>query len=731
MIVSNQPEVETLSIRTLGGLAIELEREARTATSTLLTNQTRLHFRTRTIEALLVYLACQRRPLSRDLLAEMLWPERTQEQARSNLRVAIHRLREQLDPYVVVTRQHLALNPEAPVALDYVQFETLPGCGRAGSRNQPSTAVTFWKAFISTTALNSSTGRCWKRERLHTLALAAWQQLVGQQAAAGALDAAIDSARQLLALDPLHEPTHRQLMRLLAQGGQRSAALAQYETCRQLLASELDVPPDDATTALYEQIRAGGPGRPAGAAPVPASRAAAPNTPANLPPQPTPLIGRGAELAQIEELLANPDCRLLTLLGVGGIGKTRLAVAAAARQVGSFADGVCFVPLAGVGTTEFVVGAIAEGLGLHVASNDPHTELVAYLRPLELLLVLDNFEHVVDAADEVAQLLQQAPRVKVLVTSRTRLHLREEWLSPLTGLSLADELAGEAATVFLHSARRVLPGFTGKGQEVAIAAICRQVEGLPLALELAASWVRVMPCAEIARQIETNFDFLAADVRNLPLRHRSLRALFDHSWRLLTPLEQEVLMRLSVFAGGWMPEEAAAVTGATLGLLLGLVDKSLVRAAGSGRFDFHELVRQYAAGKLAASGAASLLRQRHYAAYLQLLRRADSRLRRPDAGAWIARFLPEQDNLRASLQWTLDEERYEDAAWLMVAVHYFWFLSGHRYEGARWFTRLLPHLYRLPPDLHLASLICYYSFAYENRRVSTHGAYQGRTAAAD
>ena len=222
-----------------------------------------------------------------------------------------------------------------------------------------------------------------------------------------------------------------------------------------------------------------------------------------------------------------------------------------------------------------------------------------------------------------------------------------------------------------------------------------------------------MPCAEIVRQIATNFDFLAADVRNLPTRHRSLRALFDHSWRLLTALEQEVLMRLSVFAGGWMPEEASAVAGATLGLLLDLVDKSLVRAAGSGRFDLHELVRQYAAAKLAAGGAASLLRQRHYAAYLQLLRRADSRLRRQDAAAWIARLLPEQDNLRASLQWALNEDRYEDAAWLMVAVHYFWFLTGHRYEGARWFTRLLPQLDRLPPDLHLASLICYYSFSYE------------------
>jgi predicted ATPase/DNA-binding SARP family transcriptional activator len=712
MIVSNQPEVETLSIRTLGGLAIQLGREPRTATSSLPSNQTRVHFRTRTIEALLVYLACRQRPVSRDVLAEMLWPERTQEQARSNLRVAIHRLREQLDPYVAVSRQHLALNPSAAVAVDAAQFEAHLAAGELAA----ATALyrgDFLEGFYLDDSPEFEQWVLLERERLHMQALAAWQQIIAQQVAAGGTDAAINSARHLLVLDPLHEPTHRQLMRLLAQADQRGAALAQYETCRQLLASELAVPPDEVTTTLYEQIRAGAIVNRPEASPVTTGRTAASATKSSLPQQPTPLIGRSAELAQIDALLANPDCRLLTLLGAGGIGKTRLAVAAAARQEGSFADGVCFVALAGVGAPEFVAGAIAEGLGLQVGGSEPQAELLAYLRPLELLLVLDNFEHLLGAADTVAAMLQCAPRVKVLVPSRARLHLREEWLFPITGLSLTDGAAGEAGQLFLHSAQRVQPGFTGKGQEAAIAAICRQVEGLPLALELASSWVRLMPCAEIARQIQANLDFLAVDVRNLPLRHRSLRALFDHSWLLLTPMEQEVLMRLSVFAGGWTADESAQVAGATLTLLVGLADKSLVQAAGTGRFNLHELVRQYAAEKLATGGDVVTLRRRHYTAYLRLLRRADGHLRRQDAAAWIARLLPEQDNLRAALQWTLDEERYEDAAWLMVAVHYFWFLSGHRYEGATWFTRLLPHLRQLPPDLHLATLICYYSFAHE------------------
>ena len=217
-----------------------------------------------------------------------------------------------------------------------------------------------------------------------------------------------------------------------------------------------------------------------------------------LPPQPTPFIGRSAELAQLENLLADPDCRLLTLLGPGGIGKTRLAIEAATRQAGNFADGVCFVALAAVETAELLLVAVAQSLGLQTTSSDLQAEIAACLRPRQLLLVLDNFEQLVMAADTVAHLLQNAPRIKVLVTSRERLCLREEWLLPSTGLSLTKGLAGEAGQLFLRSAQQVQPGFTGSGQEAAIAAICRQVEGMPLALELAASWVRVMPCAEIA-----------------------------------------------------------------------------------------------------------------------------------------------------------------------------------------------------------------------------------------
>lgn len=688
---------EMLSIRTFGGLTIGLGHMIRP-----------LHFETRTVEALLVYLACQGRPLGRDVLAELLWPERTQEQARTNLRVAIHRLRQQLEPYLRVTRQDLALALDAPIYLDSRELEAYLAAGRLAE----ATAL-YQGDFLEGFYLDGSPAfEQWallERERLRNLVIAAYQQLITQATAAGQPDAAIAHAERLLQLDPLHEPTHRQLMRLLAQAGRRAAALAQYTLFCQIAEAELGVPPDETTTALYEQIRAGTLDqeirrkeeilRPLSAPPQ-----------YNLPPQPTPFIGRETELAQIGNLLANLDCRLLTLLGVGGLGKTRLAIETATRQAGNFADGVCFVALAPVGTADLVPVAIAQSLALQTTSSDLQAQIAAYLGPRELLLVLDNFEHVLEAAETVAHLLHSAPKVKALVTSRERLYLLEEWLLPIAGLPVTEGAAGEAGQLFLRSAQRVRPDFVARGQEQAIAAICRQVEGMPLALELAASWVRVMPCEEIARQLVHNPTILTTSLRNLPERHRSLRNLFDYSWRLLTLNEQSVLQRVSVFQGGWTLAEAEAVAGATLPLLLSLVDKSLVRLGDQNRFELHELIRQYGAEQLTASREGDVIRQRHYTTYLQLARTVDSTARGPEAATWFARLEPEQDNLRAAWQWTLDTQRFVDAAWLGVALGYIWTVRGQWYEGTRWLEQLLPHRHELSVELRLAILLTLYRF---------------------
>jgi hypothetical protein len=233
---------------------------------------------------------------------------------------------------------------------------------------------------------------------------------------------------------------------------------------------------------------------------------------------------------------------------------------------------------------------------------------------------------------------------------------------------------------------------------------------MPLALELAASWVRLMPCGAIARQIAADLGFLTTGLRNLPERHRSLRAVFDHSWHLLSADEQRVLRRVSLFRGGWTLEEAVAVAEATLPLLAGLVDKSLLRADAQGRFDMHELVRQYAAEQLAASGEGDALGQRYFTAYWQLARNADEQLRGPSAALWYARLDAEMGNLRAAWEWALATENFVDAAWLGVALSHFWSVHLNFQEAIFWLEHLLPHRHTLPNDLRLAILLALYHF---------------------
>ena len=416
----------------------------------------------------------------------------------------------------------------------------------------------------------------------------------------------------------------------------------------------------------------------------------------NLGARADSFIGREGELADLAALLAKPDARLVTLVGGGGAGKTRLATEAARGQLGSaaFKDGVIFVALGAVSSSTLIPSKIAEALGLELESGEtPLAQLRRHLGDKAALLVLDNFEHLLDGAPLLPGLLQSCPRLKLLVTSREGLNLKEEWRFPLSGLSFArrpeleprsgfgsDFGSGfDAPKLFMERARQVQPAFKADPDTLrAVHHICRLLHGYPLGLELAATLVRAVPCADVAGELERNLDFLTVSTRNLPERHRSLRTVFNYSWTLLTPEEQETLRKLAVFRGGFTRAAAAEIVGATVPALLSLVDKSLLRGEG-GRFDRHPLLCQYTQEKGAEHPEERAETEAKHAAYFS---RFSAGLRLefngPDPKGTLKRLEADFENCRAAWRWVLEKRR---APMMLDFTAAFWFYYGN-WEGS-------------------------------------------------
>jgi predicted ATPase/DNA-binding CsgD family transcriptional regulator len=417
-------------------------------------------------------------------------------------------------------------------------------------------------------------------------------------------------------------------------------------------------------------------------------------------------VGREADLAELAGLLATPACRLLTLVGPGGVGKTRLALRAAAeaRAGGAFADGVHVVALQPLASADLLAGAVADAAGLAPAgARDPTEHLLAGLRGRAALLVLDNFEHLLEGAALLPRLLAAAPGVRLLVTSREALALQEEWRYPVQGLpypagaGAADPEGPEgpegpeayaAVRLFAERARRGRRGFSLAEEGAAVARVCRLVEGLPLALELAAAWTSVLSCAEIATDLALGLDVLATRLRDVPERHRSMRAVFDGSWARLDDRQRAALARLSVFRGGFRREAAEAVAGAAPATLAALVDGSLLRLEPGGRYQLHELLRQYAEERLwEAPEAAAAAEARHGAYFAGWLGDLLPRLLGEGQGEALATLGADRDNVRAAWRWAVARA---DAAALGAAAPGIAELSlweGRFREGAGAFER--------------------------------------------
>jgi predicted ATPase/DNA-binding SARP family transcriptional activator/Flp pilus assembly protein TadD len=676
------------------------------------------------VRALLAHLAVEAdRAHHRDALVGLLWPDLPDKAARTNLRQALTTLREALGdataatPFLLVTRETVQFNPQSSYDLDVLVLETCLAECRSHSHRGPDRcrpcaarmkeAVAHYRGdFLAQFSLPDSTQfEEWtllKRERLRHGMLEMLAHLAAYHERRGEFEEAQRHVRRQLELDPWREEAHRQLMRLLAVSGQRSAALTQYESCRRALADGLGVGPERETIELYEHIRDG-------------ELSVDDDIKVHqrgLPVPPTALVGRERELTRLSELSSDPGCRLITITGPGGIGKTRLAIETARAEYPGFTDGAVVINLAPLGESAQIAPSILSGLGVPLeGQNDPERQLIDLLQNKELLLILDNFDHLLTGVSLIQTIMERAPSVTVLVTSRERLALQAEWLVELTGLECPDVEVNphlddfSAAQLFLQRARQVQNQFTPGEQEArAVARICRQVEGMPLAIELAAASVRHRSCVQLAEDLERDLHVLAATARDVPERHQSMRAAFEQSWRLLPDDERRVFTQLAVFRGGFDDEAAMQVAAASLPLLTALRDKSLLNRNPGGRYEMHELIRQYAGEKLFEAGGAEGAYARHLAYFVNLAEAAEPELIGEEQQRWLDRLQVEHNNLISAMTWAHKQDDVESIARLAGSLHAYWVIHSHFRLGRRWLESTLVQKDRLTTAIRARAL---------------------------
>jgi predicted ATPase/DNA-binding SARP family transcriptional activator len=617
--------------------------------------------------ALLSFLAVTGERHSRTELAGMLWGDLPDHRARANLRMVLLDLRKTLGRHLDVSAREIG--PGTGWLVDLADLPELlaSGDGRAAERLR-SLAGTELLAGLAVAGAPGFDEWLGNERRRVDRAITEGMGACARAMAAHDPERALSIARDLLALDPLDEAAHRLVMKLLDTTGRRAAALAQYETCRLILADELGVDPSPQTVVLRDRLLRADSQRDAGtsavsipsdADPAARTRTAVPLTRRDLPGWDAPLIGRADETARVKSLLTDGACRLLTLVGPGGVGKTRLAVAVASELSASFDDGVVFVALGalpGGSPTMTVAAELARAIDVAPWKDSPLDALRRAFIGRDVLVVLDNVEHL-DLHELLTGLLDTAPGLTVLATSRQRVGLGHEWLFDLEGLgfpkSVEDGLADAPAVIlFTNTARRVRTDFTIDDDPEAVLRICRLVGGLPLALELAAQWTHSLDTREVARLIGSDLDTLATDHGIVVDRQRSMRSVLEATWRLLDRSQDRTLARLSVFHGGFTVDAARAVTGASAADLGRLVDRCVVQRRPRARFDLHELLRQFAAERLNEDPSDAETARRRHAEYFASI----ATVQAPALAADLA-------NLRAATRWLIahgDEDRLAD-----------------------------------------------------------------------
>ena len=635
----------------------------------------------------------------RERIAGMLWPDATDENAHNNLRHALWRLRRAVPEELVITDRiairwpangnwqvdvsALTAAPTEKAGADAL----IPGLSAYGGELLPG----FYDEWIAL-----------ERERLASLHEERMRRLLELLLAEQRWQEAIDWAEKWIAHGRTPEAAYRALMLAHASQGHNAAALNAYQRCIDALDRDLSVPPSAETETLAELVRTGNaPDRMTGWQGDKVTNTSPPHLvtlsprhpviSSNLPAPTTPLIGREAEVAHLSALLASPDHRLVTLLGPGGMGKSRLALAVDHGMAEKFPDGVFLVELTALTSPDEIPRAIGDALG-YPYQTDPRPlrrQILDFLRNRRLLLILDNFEHLLEEPSLLVEILETGLELRLLVTSRERLRFHAETVYRLEGLDypidkqrVETDFPFAAAALFLESARRVDNGFGMEARDwPPLVRICRLVGGMPLGLILAASWTGILALPEIADELAASVAFLGQELQDLEPRHRTLEAVFTQSWHRLSPEEQSALVGLTVFAGGFDRAAARSVAGASLPLLVRLVDRSLLWRVAEERHDLHELVRQLARQKLRESGQEDSVRQRHSRYYLELVIRQTARLWSAEELDAVGVMNGERENIRTAWLWAAQQKQIELMLAAQEALGFFYNRPSHWQEG--------------------------------------------------
>ncbi len=660
-----------------------------------------------------------RQRLQRDEILDLLWPELDPEAASNNLRHTLHVARQTIESAPRDTRcflrwhgEQLRLAPEGAVWIDVVAFEAAAAIAR---RSQDLCAYEIAVDSYNGDLLPEDRYEDWsavRRESLRETYLTLLTELARIHDSCRNHRQAVDALRRVIAVEPTSEEAHGALMRAYARIGQRRLALRQYQTLVDILRTEFDAEPDRVTQRLHSDIVAGQHAD-VDDPPIAWRQGEQSARRTNLPPQLTGFVGRQSELADLRRLIVAG--RLLTIVGFGGSGKTRLALELASERIEETPDGTWLVELAALTDGSLIEQAIAQAIETtDVPGKSLRESLIDGLREKQTLIILDNCEHLIEPiAELVHALLSHCPGIRILATSREALGVPGEVIWGLSGLSLPNDAgsnletiaATDAVGLFVDRARYRQPSFQLTTNNVtAIADICRRLEGIPLAIELAAARIIVLSPAEIALRLHESLGMLSSQSRLIVARHRGMRRVIDWSYQLLSDADKELFVTLSVFSGGWNLEAAEALAASTghtsanrsdsdvLEGLSQLVDKSLVAArasmTGSTRYGLLAPVRQYGQEQLATRPNAERVHAAHTTVFTQLAEQAEPQLSGDQQRIWLERLETEHDNLRAALAWSIKHDR-DLASRLVAALWRFWWLHGHLSEGQGWIDRVL------------------------------------------